>query len=130
MPKSNIFLKRHICLYTSFILRMGERRSGQASGRWSFVWVQYICILDIHIDNWHVFNFNWAKLGKNMKDMKNKQNSWHMCHVGSDLTPIKKSMTLMFTTFLNQYHLFFLNFILLGSQQFIGCFTAYLSSSK
>ena len=53
-----------------------------------------------------------------------------MCHVDSDLTPIKKSMTLMLTTFLNQYHLFFLNFILLGSQQFIGCFTAYLSSSN
>ena len=53
-----------------------------------------------------------------------------MCQVGTDLTLIKKSMTLTLTTFLNQYHLFFLNFILLGSQQFIGCFTAYLSSSN
>ena len=53
-----------------------------------------------------------------------------MCQVGTDLTLIKKSMTLTLTTFLNQYHLFFLNFILLGSQQFIGCFTAYLSTSN
>ena len=65
-----IFHKRQICLYTSFILRHNECNGQGLEHLTNVARLKYICILDIHIDNWHFFNFNseieenWEKHGK------------------------------------------------------------------